>query len=178
MFRRLGENVSLVADVGHDRHHELLSDRIDRRIRHLREELVEVVEENARPVCERCKRRVVAHRANRFVARLRHRTEDELDVLERPAKALLFRRNPAIWTGRHDFGEKTGDGNVVLLHPAAIRSTPCVVGLKLGVLHEAVFPEVEPEQRAGTKPSVAHDRFRRDVENSRLRRKDEKSVFR
>ena len=44
VLRRFREDVSLVADVRHYRHYELFADRIDRRIRDLREELVEVVE--------------------------------------------------------------------------------------------------------------------------------------
>ena len=47
VLRRLVEDVRLVADVRHDRHHELLADRIDRRVRHLCEKLVEEVEQRA-----------------------------------------------------------------------------------------------------------------------------------
>ena len=70
--RRLGlvdaEQVRPRTDERHERHHELLADRIDRRIRHLREQLLEVVVEDLRPVRQHRQRRVVAHRADRLLA--------------------------------------------------------------------------------------------------------------
>ncbi len=49
---RLLEQVALAADAADERHDDLLADRIDRRVRHLREVLLEVAEERLR-ACRR-----------------------------------------------------------------------------------------------------------------------------
>ena len=83
------EQVRLRADERHQRHHELLADRIDRRVGDLREQLLEVVVERLRPVGQHRQRRVVAHRADRLLAGLRHRRQQELQVFLRVAECLL-----------------------------------------------------------------------------------------
>ena len=50
-----------------DAHHDRLADRVDRRVRHLREQLLEVRVEERPPVGEHGERRVVAHRADRLL---------------------------------------------------------------------------------------------------------------
>ncbi len=83
------EQVRPRSDERDERHHEFLADRVDRRVRHLREQLLEVVVEHLRPVRQHGQRRVVAHRADRFLAGLRHRREYDLEVLLRVAERLL-----------------------------------------------------------------------------------------
>src|SRR6185312_7950730 len=50
VLRRLFQDVALSADVADERHHHLFAYRIDRRIRNLREQLLEVVEQQLRSV--------------------------------------------------------------------------------------------------------------------------------
>ncbi len=69
-----------------DRHDELFADRIDRRVGDLGEELLEIGVKKARPFREHGQRRVIAHRADRLLARLAHRFEDGGSDAE-----LLFR---------------------------------------------------------------------------------------
>ena len=131
MLRRLGEDVPEIADVGHYRHHELFAYRVDRRIRHLREQLMEMVEQNARLSGKACKRGVVAHRAYRLLSCFGHRTEDEFDIFERPAEAGAGDGEGAVATHirRDNFREETGHWDVVLVHPAAVRAAAGVEGL-------------------------------------------------
>ncbi|MBK7742911.1 MAG: hypothetical protein IPI40_04150 [Betaproteobacteria bacterium] len=84
-----GEQVRPRADEGDQRHHELFADRVDRRVGHLREQLLEVAVQRLRPRRQHGQRGVVAHRARRLLARLRHRREDDLEVLLRVAERLL-----------------------------------------------------------------------------------------
>ena len=49
LLRRLFENVALGADVAGQRHHHLFADRIDRRVGDLREQLLEIIEQQLRP---------------------------------------------------------------------------------------------------------------------------------
>ena len=83
------EQVGTRADHGHQRHHQLLTDRIDRRVGDLGEILLEVVVEQLRLLREHGDRRVDAHRADRIVGFPGHRLEEELDVLLGVAEGLL-----------------------------------------------------------------------------------------
>ena len=83
------EQVGLGADERDQRHHDRLADRIDRRIGDLREQLLEVVVERLVLVRQHRQRRVVAHRADAFLAGLRHRAHQELDVFLGVAERLL-----------------------------------------------------------------------------------------
>jgi hypothetical protein len=62
---------------------------VDRRIGHLGEQLFEVVVKQLRPIREHGERGVVAHRANRLVAVLRHGSDQNLQVLGGVAKCAL-----------------------------------------------------------------------------------------
>ena len=85
----LVEQVRLRADARLDRHHDGLADRVDRRVRDLREELLEVGEQRRRLVGEHRERDVVAHRADRLLALGRHRREQDPQVLLRVAEREL-----------------------------------------------------------------------------------------
>ena len=69
------EQVALGPDVALERHDHFLADRIDGGVGHLREALLEVVVEHARPVRERRQFRVVAHGPER-VAPVAHQAEE------------------------------------------------------------------------------------------------------
>ena len=85
----VAEQVRPRPDHRHQRHHQLLADRVDRRVGDLREILLEVVVEQLGLGRERGDRRVGAHRADRVVGVARHRLEEELDVFLGVAKGLL-----------------------------------------------------------------------------------------
>ncbi len=62
------EQVRPRPDEGHERHDQLLADRVDRRVRHLGEILLEIGVQKLRPRGERRERRVGAHRADSLLA--------------------------------------------------------------------------------------------------------------
>ena len=76
-------------DDGDQAHHQLFADRIDRRVGHLREVLLEIGEQRLRLVRQRRDRRVVAHGADRFLAGGGHRRHQELQVFLGVAERLL-----------------------------------------------------------------------------------------
>ena len=86
---RLAEQVDLRADHGLEAHHHGLADRVDRRVRDLREELLEVREQRRPGVRHRGRGEVVAHRAGGLGGVARHRREDDPQVLLRPAEGEL-----------------------------------------------------------------------------------------
>ena len=55
------EQVGLGTDEGHQRHHDGFADRVDRRIRHLGEQLLEVVVERLVAIRQDRQRAVIAH---------------------------------------------------------------------------------------------------------------------
>jgi len=82
------QEISLGSDIGLQAHDDFLTDRIDGRIRDLGEELLEIVVDHPGLGREHGERSVVAHGAERFFSRIRHRLEDEPDVLEGVAEEL------------------------------------------------------------------------------------------
>ena len=83
------QQVGLGADEAVEAHHDGLADRVDRRVRDLREELLEIVVQRLVLVGQHGQRRVVAHRADAFLAVGGHRQHQELDVFLRVAEGLL-----------------------------------------------------------------------------------------
>ena len=99
---RLGpriEQVALGPDRRLHRRHQLLADGVERRVRHLREELLEIVVEQPRPVREHGQRRVGAHRADRLLGVERHRRRGSgagpRACTRTPAAAAARSRDPA-----------------------------------------------------------------------------------
>ncbi len=83
------EQVRPRADDRDEAHHQFLADRVDRRVGHLREVLLEIGEEQLRPIGQRRDRRVVAHGADRFFAGRRHRRHQDFEVFLGVAEHLL-----------------------------------------------------------------------------------------
>ena len=112
---------------------------------------------------------------------LGHRTQNELDVLKRPAESLPPSGSclvSFVRLRRDNLGKEPGNRDLVFPYPTTIGAAPRVEVLDLGVFHETVFFEVKPEYRSWFQSSVALDIAWRDVENAGLRRKDEEPVFR
>ena len=89
VLRRFRQNVALVADIAGERHHHLFANGVDGRIGHLREELLEIVEQRLRLVGEAGQRRIGAHRADWLFTFFRHRPEDHADVFIGVAEGAL-----------------------------------------------------------------------------------------
>ena len=90
---RLGlgyEEVTLGPDRALHRGHQLLADRIEWWIGNLREELLEIVVQHARPVGKHGERRIRAHRSDRLLTLARHRCEQDAEVLVRVSEEDLM----------------------------------------------------------------------------------------
>jgi len=87
-LRQLLEEAKAAAEIHRERHDRLFADGVDRRIRDLREELLEIRVKQARPTREHRERRVVARRARGLDA-FGERREDELDLVEVVAEGQL-----------------------------------------------------------------------------------------
>ena len=109
------QQVVLRPDRRLGRHDDLFADRVHRRVRDLREELLEVAVEQLRPLREHGERRVVAHRADRVGARGRHRVDDQADVLGRVAEDLLAPQDGLV-VGLDDAGAGAGRSSMRTSH--------------------------------------------------------------
>ncbi len=93
---RFAEDVHFAADAGGQRHHMVFTQRIDRRVGHLRKLLAEIVINNTRAAGEYGKRRVVAHRADRFLAVLAQHANNSVELFAAVAELLLVSRQQRI----------------------------------------------------------------------------------
>ncbi len=139
-------------------HDELLADRIDRRVRHLREVLLEIGVEQLRLVRQRRDRRVGAHGTDRLLAGGRHRLHQQLQVLLRVAEGLL-----AIEQG--DVGARLARLDRAQLFEHDLRALePVAVGvgggerrLDLLVGDDALAFKIDQQHLAGLQPPLADD---------------------
>ncbi len=173
---RLGEQVALAADPGDQRHHDVLADRVDRRVGDLCEELLEVAEQRRAAVRQHGQRVVVAHRPERLGAAGGHRGDQHALVLLRVAErqlAQLRRLQP----GHRDvrLGEVV-EVHGVLLEPLAVGLARGDVALDLLVLDDAMALEVDEKQLARLQAPEALDLLGLDRQQAGLRAEDHEAV--
>ena len=77
-------------DHGHQRHHQFLTDRVNRRISDLREILLEVMEQQIRFIGQHRKRRIGPHGTDRVIPITPHGLQEEIEVFLRIAESLLI----------------------------------------------------------------------------------------
>ena len=81
VFRRLAEPVALAPEPGAERHHQALADRVDRRVGHLGEQLLEIREQQARLRRQHAQGDIVPHAVGRLDPLLHHRDERDIELL-------------------------------------------------------------------------------------------------
>ncbi len=173
---RLVEQVALGADARGDAHHGRFADRVDRRIRHLREQLLEVRVEQWLAARQHGEGRVVAHRADSFLGVLRERREDYLHVLLRVTEQQLPR---AQRVGRL-LGllrrRKIGQLHRLAVDPLGVRAARRDLALQLLVRDDASLREIDEEQLARLQAAAAHDVLGPLVEHAGLGREHDPAV--
>ena len=129
-LRPRGKERSARAETGVEAEDDPLAQRVDRRIGHLSEALLEVGRERASPVRKRSDRRVVSHRRSRLVAGRSHRAQDDVQIFagvaERSVPAgQVFERS----------GERLADrsSSDAVAQPAPVRPMGCQISLELFV---------------------------------------------
>ena len=177
------------SDHRHQRHDQRLAGGIDRRIGDLGEVLLEVVVQELRLARQHGKRRVGAHRADRIVAVLRHRFEEELDVLLRVAERLLLlqQRGLVVRPRRRHFGHRRRrlrrfrqflKLDLRRLQPLRIRMLRRQLLFYFRIVDDAALLEVDQQHLAGLQPPLADDVFLRHRQNAELGRHDHVVVVR
>ena len=153
------EQVRPRPDERDEAHDQLLADRVDRRVRHLREVLLEVGVQELRLVGQHRHRRVVAHRAHGLLAGVRHRRHQELQALLRVAERLLQIEQRHIGLLARDL---LGQRQVADLHLRALE--PLLVGVARGQIRlevvvgdDLALLEVDQQHLAGLQAPLAGD---------------------
>ncbi len=176
---RLGQQVALAADEAHERHHELLAQRVNRRVGHLGEELLEVREEQLRPAREHRERRVVAHRADGLLPARGHRRDDHLQVFFGVPEDALLAAEDLRLLRRHLRGrQQAAQLDALLLDPVPVRALPRDLRLDLVVRDDAMLRQVHEEHFARLKPPSAEDAVAGNVQHARLGGEDHQPVAR
>ncbi len=163
------EQVRPRPDDRDEAHDDLFADRVDRRVRHLREVLLEVGEQDLGLVRQRRDRRVGAHRADGFLAQRRHRRHQELQVFLRVAVHLLPIEQRQVGDrgcaggGRHVFQH-----DLRLVQPFLVRMALGERRLELLVGNEPALLQVDQQHLAGLQPPLGHDVLFRDRQHAHL----------
>ena len=183
-FEALGVRVALEVeqirprpDDGDEAHHQFLADRIDRRVGHLREVLLEIGEQRLRLVGQGRNRRVVAHGADRFLAGRGHRRHQHLQVFLRVAEGLLA-------IEQRQVGDRRDVGGAGQFFEHDLRALePFLVGmalrqrrLELLVGNEPAFVEIDQQHLARLQPPLLDDVFFRNWQHAHFRGHDDAVV--
>ena len=171
------EQVGPRPDDGHEAHDQLLADRVDRRVGHLGEVLLEIGEQKLRLARQRGDGRIVAHGADRFLARHGHGRHEQAEVLLAVAEGLLaieqreIRERRLLRRGWQIFEHDLG-----ALEPLFIGVALGERGLELLVGNEAALIEIDEQHLARLQPPFLHDVFFRDGQDAHLRGHDDALV--
>ena len=180
VFGPLLEQVAARAEIDRRVRHELFADRVDRRVRHLRKELLEVAEERLPRLREDGERNVRAHGGGRLRAVFRHGDDGLLDLLVGIAEGLVELVAHLLRVGLHLVVRDRQILKVheILVEPLAVGALRGIVVLELGVVDQALLPGVQKEHPPGTETGLLHHVLRRNVQHADLGGEDQIVVLR
>ena len=171
------EQVRPRPDDRDEAHDQFLADRVDRRVGHLREVLLEIGEQQLRLVRQRRNRRVVAHGADRFLAGRRHRRHQDFQVFLGVAERLLAIEQRQVRDRRRFRGRRQVlEHDLGALEPLPIGMALRQRRLELLVGNEPAFLEVDQQHLARLQPPLGDDLFFRDRQHADFRRHDDAVV--
>ena len=132
------------------RGHQLLTNRVQRWVRDLREKLLEVVVERLWTVRQHGQGRICPHRSDRLLAVRGHRPEDVFHVLQRIAERhLLLEQCGAGWRRGSFHLWDALDRDQVLLQPIPVRVLGGQLRLDLRVIDDPPLFDAHQEHLAG-----------------------------
>ena len=156
----------------------LFADAVHRRVRHLREQLLEIVVKQLRLVREDGQGRVVAHRADGLVAVRGHRRHEDLQVLGGVAEGLLAPQDRGVvWLVQPRAGRQVLQRHEVVAQPLAVRLFRGDLALQFVVGDDAALFQIDEEHAARLQAALRQHALRRDVEDADLGRHDDQVVL-
>ena len=177
-LRRGIQQAAARADHRFRRGHDLFANGINRRVRDLREQLLEIVVEQLRLVRENGQRRVGAHGAERLHPVVRHRADDETQILERVAEALLALQNFAMFrNGTLRRLGKVFEQEMMFVEPLLVRMRARVFFLQFLVGNDATLLGVHEEHAAGLQPALDRHALGCNGQHAGLRSHDDHVIL-
>ena len=167
------EQVAFSTERGAHPRHQLLTNRVQRRVGDLREQLLEIVEQQSRPLGQHRQRSVGAHRADRRCAGRRHRRKNQSEILLVVPEQLLPREQ-CRGDGRLDRRRRqVVDLDLVGVQPLAVRVRGRQVPLDLLVFDDPSLGRVNQKDPTRMQPLLDKNLFRRDIQHAYLGRHDD-----
>ena len=182
MFGRFAEEVAPPAHDRVKRHDELFAQRVNRRVRDLREKLAEIRVQQPRLEREHGQRGVVAHGAERFRAVAQHGLEDHVEFLARVAEGHLTfgeREDVEFVGGLGHFvarGEAV-EADQIIIEPLFVRTLGGEPRLDVGVAQQASVFGVDRDHLARPEPTFFDDLGIVEVDRTHLRAEGENAVL-
>ena len=175
------EQVALAPDLGGERHHALLAQRIDGRVGDLGEGLAEAVVQRTHALADRRHRHVVAHRADAFLLGLGERAQHRFLLLARELEQLL--EGQQHFRGERRIGQRRVDQLGVqpahaALEPLLVRGARPVDGVDRVVVEQASAVQVHGDHLARPELALGPHPFGREVPNAGFRGDHEHAVGR
>ena len=178
-FRLRIEQVALATDGRDRRRDDFLADAVNRRVRHLREELLEVVVKKLGLVRQHRDRDVGAHRAHGLHAITRHRRHEHAEVFPGVTKGLLaLQHRVVVRQRRRRTVSDVGQLHQILVEPLTVRLLGGDLLFDLVVRHDAAFFHVHDEHLARLQTALELHIRRIDRQNARFRAHDHEIVVR
>ena len=173
------EQVRPRPDERDEAHHELLADRVDRRVRHLREVLLEVGVQQLGLVRQHRDRRVGAHGADRLLARVRHRRHQELQALLRVAEGLLqIEQRHVRLLARDLLGQRqVAHLDLGALQPLLVGVARGEIGLEVVIGDDAALLQVDQQHLARLQAPLPGDVLLGHRQHAGFRRHDDAIVL-
>ena len=170
------EHVRLRPDRRGHRRDDLFADGVERRVGHLREQLSEVVEQQARALRQHGDRRVGTHRPDRLLAVAGHRHDDDLEFLVGVAEHLLAAQHAVVAEDRVFSVGQVVEPNHAIGQPFGVRVLGGELLLDLLVVDDATLASVDQEHLAGLQTALADDLGRIDLQHADFRSHDHEIV--
>ena len=179
MLRGFVEQVLLGTQERLGAHDNLLADRVDRRVCHLGEELLEVVGQDLAAPAEHRQRNIRAHARDRLLAVLGHGKEDAEDIFLGVAECLLAGQQ-GVEIGRGNLGRlrQVTQVDLVLLEPESIGLGAADRLFELLVADDPPLREIHQEDLSRLEPAREPDRLGRDRQHADLAGQHNKVIVR
>ena len=169
------QQVGLGADKRHQRHHNRFPNRVNRRVGHLRKQLLEIVVERLVLVGQHGQRAVVAHGTRGFFAIGGHGRHQKLDVFLGVAKGLLTVKQRVFNRVQINagLGRHIVKPDAQVFHPLFVRLAVRQRGLDFFVINDAALFQINQEHLAGLQTPFTDDFVFRNRQYTGLGRHDD-----
>ena len=172
------QDVRTRADEGDQAHHQLLADRVDRRVGDLGEVLLEIIVEQLGLRRHRRDRRVAAHRADGFLAGHGHGRHQDRGVFLGVAEGLLAVEQRHVGARGPGFnGLEIFEQDLGALEPFAIGMRGGEALLDLVVRDDAALLHVDQQHAAGLEAPFGDDLLFRNRQHAHFRGHDHQTVL-